>query len=106
MTVVEVCPICDIAGCKHMRDRGPRPSLTFAPQAYPGGRILLMLGQHQIGAVFPPALPGEPGDPSLWRWSFWLNFAVPTHGNNKTEQAAKNALLTEARDWLRLAGVE
>jgi hypothetical protein len=80
--------------------------LTFA-ETYPGGRILLMLGQHQIGAVFPPA-----GHPQVgigpWCWRFWISTYgnVLPEGHAKTEQAAKNALLAEARDWLRKAGLQ
>jgi len=72
-------------------------------QPHPGGRILLMLGQHQIGAVFPPC--GE----TYWRWHFWLSSRAAStirEGRAKTEQAAKNAILAEAKDWLRKAGVE
>lgn len=77
-------------------------TLTFAPQAYPGGRILLMLGKHQIGAVFPP--DGEPG---VWRSLFWLNSPFTAREqHHKTEQAAKKALLAAAQDWLRKAGIE
>lgn len=78
--------------------------LTFH-QPYPGGRILLMLGQHQVGAVFPPAhLPS----PALWVWRFWLGShgTVCPEGRASTEQAAKNAILAEAKDWLRKAGLE
>jgi hypothetical protein len=75
--------------------------LTFH-QPHPGGRILLMLGQHQVGAVFPP----NTGDGSpQWHWRFWLAHLFPTSGRAKTEQAAKNALLAEARDWMQKAGV-
>ncbi len=81
------------------------PDLTFT-RPHPGGRILLMLGQHQVGAVFPP--PNCPSGYS-WRWSFWLPgdgiSRTIVESSAKTEQAAKNALLAEARDWLRRAGV-
>lgn len=80
--------------------------LTFSPQTYPGARILLMLGQHQAGAVFPPV--GKPQDRLPWVWRFWLGSsgtACP-EGRAKTELAAKNALISEARDWLRKAGVQ
>jgi hypothetical protein len=82
------------------------PDLTFT-QPHPGGRILLMLGQHQVGAVFPPV-----GQAQIiagpWRWTFWLNtnITLSREGCAKTEQGAKNALLAAARDWLRKAGVE
>lgn len=83
-------------------DTVTRAPLTFH-QPYPGGRILLMLGQHRVGAVFPPGGVHDPG--LIWQWRFWLT----THakeGRAKGEQAAKNALLAEAKDWLRKAGVE
>lgn len=74
--------------------------LTFH-QPHPGGRILLMLGEHHIGAVLPPWADGSP-----WTWRFWLNaHLTASDGEAKNEQAAKDALLVEARDWLRKAGV-
>ncbi len=87
--------------------------LIFAPPAYPGSRIVLMLGKHQIGAVFPPV--GDPPDRLPWVWRFWLgghptpgnlsaNFSTE-HGRAKSELAAKNALLAKAEEWLRDAGV-
>lgn len=73
--------------------------LTFA-ETYPGGRILLRLGQHDVGAVFPPHGPDK------WLWRFWLGGHIATKdGRAKTELAAKNAILSEARDWLQKAGL-
>lgn len=45
----------------------------------------------------------------VWNWGFWFgsnggNCWVA--GHEKTELAAKNALLAKARDWLRDAGME
>lgn len=82
------------------------PDLTFT-QPHDGGRILLMLGQHQIGAVFPPPNVTTLTRPE-WRWSFWLGSSGTAYreGRAKTEQAAKNAILDKARDWLRAAGVQ
>ncbi len=79
--------------------------LTFH-QPHPGGRILLMLGQHQIGAVFPPS--SDPAYGGIWNHGFWLgkNGSEWSGGHAKTEQAAKNALLAKARDWLREAGID
>lgn len=80
--------------------------LHFAPQTYPGERILLMLGKHQSGAVFPPV--GNPPDRLPWVWRFWLGSsgtACP-EGRTKSELAAKNALLAKAEEWLRDAGVD
>lgn len=78
--------------------------LTFH-QPHPGGRILLMLGQHEVGAVFPPPQHrADPGGP--WRWSWWLcGYMTCKEGRAKSELAAKNALLAEAREWLQKAGV-
>jgi len=79
--------------------------LTFA-ETYPGGRILLMLGEHKIGAVFPPC--GDPPNRLPWVWRWWLggSSCVAKEGRAKTEQAAKNAILAEGRDWLRKAGLQ
>jgi hypothetical protein len=38
------------------------PPLAFS-ETYPSGRILLMLGQHQVGAVFPPCGEGQDRHP-------------------------------------------
>ncbi len=82
------------------------PDLTFT-QPHPGGRILLMLGEHQVGAVFPPLAHEVKRGRPVWAWQWWLSI-VPAikQGKAKSEQAAKDALLAEARDWLRMAGVE
>lgn len=77
------------------------PHLTFH-QPHPSGRILLILGQHEVGAVFPPV--GQPRDSRPWVWRFWLGTACP-EGRAKTEKAAKKAILGQAKDWLRKAGV-
>jgi hypothetical protein len=78
--------------------------LTFH-QPFPGGRILLMMGQHQVGAVFPPPQVTTLTRPD-WLWLFWLGtIASGKEGRAKTELAAKNALLAHARDWLIKAGV-
>jgi hypothetical protein len=78
--------------------------LTFHP-TYPGGRILLKLGQHDVGALFPPLGEGQHHYP--WVWRFWLGGVTGTkEGRAKTELAAKSALLAEARDWLRKAGLQ
>lgn len=77
--------------------------LTFAA-TYPGGRILLMLGQHEVGAVFPPCRDAIGGQP--WLWRFWLDRSGAKEGRAKTETAAKNAILAEGREWLRKAGLE
>lgn len=132
---VEICPTCDIAGCHHIRDRadetateywiGPRgvstqklhpdqrrfveakaPPLRFAPPVDPGGRINLMLGNVQIGAVFTPGR--DPAYGGIWHYGFWLGMKGSewSGGHAKTEQAAKNALIGMAKTWLQQAGVE
>lgn len=79
--------------------------LTFH-QPHPGGRILLMLGEHQVGAVFPPPTDTTRPHP-YWRWSWWLcGYLSCREGKTKAEAAAKNALLAEAKDWLRKAGID
>ena len=79
--------------------------LTFT-QEHPGGRVLLMLGEHKIGAVFPPPKVTTLTRPD-WLWRFWLGTITSgKEGRAKTEQAAKNAILAEARDWLRKAGLQ
>jgi hypothetical protein len=86
--------------------------LTFH-QPYPGGRMVLRLGKHDVGAVFPPA--GSPPDRLPWVWRFWLGGHVTPgslsvafsteHGRAKSELAAKNALLAKAEEWIRDAGL-
>lgn len=70
---------------------------------YPGDRMVLMLGQHEVGAVFPPVAMDDPSIP--WRWRFWLS-RTGREGTARSEQAAKNALLAEAIEWLRKAGMK
>jgi hypothetical protein len=79
--------------------------LTFAPPDYPGGRIVLMLGKHQVGAVFPPV--GDPPDSLPWVWRLWISprATFSNEGRAKSELAAKNALMATAEQWLRDAGV-
>jgi hypothetical protein len=79
------------------------PDLTFT-QPHPGGRILLMLGQHKIGAVFPPAVTDKT-ERHPWVWRFWLT-TTAIDGRSKTEAGAKEALLAKAQDWLAKAGVQ
>lgn len=80
--------------------------LTFAPPDYAGGRMVLMLGQHQIGAIFPPA--SDSAYAGKWNWGFWLGSTGTAWkaGHTKTELSAKNELLSEAREWLQKAGIE
>jgi hypothetical protein len=79
--------------------------LTFVPQSYPGGRILLRLGKHDVGAVFPPV--GSPPDRLPWVWRFWLGSSgtASPEGRAKSELAAKNALLAKAEEWIRDEGL-
>jgi hypothetical protein len=71
--------------------------------AHHGGHIALMLGQHQVGAVFPP--PSFPmWNRPTWRWTFWMlgdgisRTIFQRHA--ATEEAAKEALLAEALNWM------
>lgn len=79
--------------------------LTFSGP-YPSGRTVLMLGQHKIGAVFPPFSASGRG--STWQFSLWLSSigSGTREGMAESEQAAKNAILAEARHWLRKAGLQ
>ena len=75
--------------------------LTFA-ETYPGGRILLMLGQHQAGAVFPPAVASDKTDRHPWVWRFWLT-TTARDGRSKTEQGARHSQPSpRPRIWLRI----
>lgn len=74
-------------------------------QPYPSGRILLMLGEHQVGAVFPPPTNVHKIHRRVWRWRFWLPTTVK-EGRADSEQAAKDAILAAAKDWLKAAGVK
>jgi len=57
-----------------------------------------------VGAVFPPAGEGQHRYP--WAWRFWGRGGATTRdGAGKTELAAKTALLTAWRDYLREAGL-
>lgn len=78
--------------------------IRFLPSDYPGGRILLMCGQVQAGAVFPPA-GSNPGK-HPWVWRFWIRGYPTKEGRGGTEQAAKNALLATLHDWIRLASLQ
>lgn len=82
-----------------------RSPLTFAPQEYAGARILMMMGQVQVGAIFPPGK--DPAYGGVYRWGFWLGMTGGAWhgGHSKTELAAKNALLAEGMEWLRKAGL-
>jgi hypothetical protein len=71
-----------------------------------GTRILLMLGKHQMGAIFPPSPAAKDKEP--WNWGFWFG----SNGGNcwksgraKSELTAKNAILAHAEQWLRDAGL-
>lgn len=89
----------------HIPDAGQKVTLTFTP-TYPGGRILLNMGQHQVGAVFPPPKVTKLTCPD-WLWRFWLGTITSgREGRAKSELAAKNAILAEARDWLTKAGLQ
>jgi hypothetical protein len=82
--------------------------MTEAPlafhQPHSGGRILLMLGEHQVGAVFPPPNDVRMIQRRVWFWRFWLPRTVK-EGRAGSEQAAGDAILAAARDWLKAAGM-
>jgi hypothetical protein len=76
--------------------------LTFEPPEYKSARIVARSGSVAVGAVFPAL--DQPG--AKWRWRYWLTgTVVTTHGEARSEQAAKNALLAEWRAFLRAAGL-
>ena len=75
-------------------------TIRFLPPTYEGARRLLMCGQIEAGAVFPPVgnLP--------WVWRLWIGGRIDTiNGCAKSELAAKNACLAALEDWLRKAGL-
>jgi hypothetical protein len=78
-------------------------TITFT-QPVPNGRILLNLGQHQIGAVFPPVVT-DTTERHPWVWRFWLT-TTAIDGRSKTEAGAKEALTAKAQDWLAKAGLD
>lgn len=82
------------------------PDLTFT-QPHPGGRIVLMLGQHRIAAIFPPT-SGAMDWRKTWRWRFWLcsDDGIALEGSARTEAAARAALIDKASAWLQRAGIE
>lgn len=80
-------------------------TIRFEPPTYDGGRRLLMCGQIQAGAVFPPA-DNKDGE---WRWMLWIGGALSNQrreGHAKSEISAKNTLMAALEDWLRKAGLE
>lgn len=82
-------------------------NIHFSPPAYEGGRHLLMCGQIEAGAVFPPG-PTAKG-PAIWRWKLWIggtHAAVMREGHAKSELAAKNALAAALGDWINRAGLQ
>ena len=80
-------------------------TIRFLPPTYEGGRRLLMCGQIEAGAVFPP-VGNDPGN-LPWVWRLWIGGRIDTiNGRAKSELAAKNALMAALEDWLRKAGLE
>jgi hypothetical protein len=76
------------------------PITRFVEPTYPRGRILLMSGQVDVGAVFPPC--GQP--PNQWAWRLWITPDTQARdGRAKSEQAAKSALLLAWRSFLERA---
>lgn len=81
-------------------------TIHFIPPQYEGGRILLMCGQIEAGAVFPPVGSNPSRHP--WVWRFWLggiDARNDRHGRAATEEAAKAALVEALNDWLAKAGL-
>lgn len=66
--------------------------------------MLLMCGQVQAGAVFPPA--GDPPGKQAWVWRFWIGGQPTKEGRASTEHLAKHALVSVLHDWLRLASLQ
>lgn len=82
-----------------------RPATIRFEQPYPGGRILLMCGQVQAGAVFPPA--GTPHDRRPWVWRLWIGGQASTlEGRATTEDKAKGALLAALIEFLARASLQ
>ncbi len=72
----------------------------FLPSTYPGGRILFRCGDVDFGAIFPPC-----GSSGRWAWRFWGRHYASPEGSAGSEMAAKNAVLSQWRDFLRQAGL-
>jgi hypothetical protein len=77
--------------------------LTFHPTC-PGGRIIARLGEHEVGAIYPPLQETTLTRPA-WGWHLWLA-ALPLEGRATSEQAAKDALTAKVREWLMKARIE
>lgn len=78
-------------------------TIRFLPPDYPGGRHLLMCGQLQAGAIFPPV--GTPHGALPWVWRLWIGGPPTKEGRAKSELAAKNAVLAALRDFLQRAAL-
>ncbi len=82
------------------------PIIRFLPATYEGGRRLLMCGEIEAGAVFPP-VGSNPGR-NAWAWRFWLggiDARNDRHGFAGTEDRAKAALTITLEEWLSRAGL-
>jgi hypothetical protein len=82
-------------------------TIRFIPPKYEGGRILLMCGEVDAGAVFPP-VGNNPGK-NPWVWRFWLggiDARNDREGRASTEEKAKAALMEALAQWLAKAGLE
>ncbi|WWT39629.1 hypothetical protein [Microcystis phage Mel-JY03] len=82
-------------------------TIRFLPPSYNGGRHLLMCGEIEAGAVFPP-VGSDPGR-NPWVWRFWLggiDARNDRHGRASSEEKAKAALMAALADWLEKAGLE
>ena len=67
----------------------------FIPPDYPGGRIVLRSGEINVGAIFPPAL-----SKGKWRWCLFCQAPLTPTGTEKTEEAARAAILSAWHDSL------
>lgn len=82
-------------------------TIRFMNPSRDGERRLLMCGQIEAGAVFPP-VGSNPGR-HPWVWRFWLggiDARNDRHGRASTEEKARAALVEALRDWLAKAGLE
>ena len=82
------------------------PTIRFAPPVNASARRLLMCGQIEAGAVFPP-VGSNPGK-NPWHWRFWMggiDARNDRYGYAGTEEKAQAALMRELEAWLEKAGL-
>lgn len=76
------------------------PRITWKQPHPPGGRIIAMLGQVEIGVIYTVHQGGYD-----WR-RYPMGHGQIVRGTAKTELAAKNALTGAVRDFLASAGLK